>query len=166
VEFPPYAYVPGHWPHPVRDPQGHAYGREEVEVPALDPAAWREDATWCEGIELFDHGYYWEAHEAWERLWIAAGRTGVVGDLLSGLIKLAAAGIKIRQGMGPQAAALGARAVERFERAQAGSGAESLAGLRFEDLRAIAGEATGIGDVDATGAERVRVVFEGRLRPP
>ncbi|TGQ49534.1 DUF309 domain-containing protein, partial [Mesorhizobium sp. M1C.F.Ca.ET.210.01.1.1] len=24
------------------------------------------------GIDLFNHGYYWEAHEAWEPLWHAA----------------------------------------------------------------------------------------------
>ncbi|MBI1348759.1 DUF309 domain-containing protein [bacterium] len=49
-------------------------------------------------IDLFNHGYYWEAHEAWEALWVAVGRSGPVADLLKGLIKLAAAGVKLRAG--------------------------------------------------------------------
>lgn len=46
---------------------------------------------------MFNHGYYWEAHEAWEAVWHAAGRKGLVADYLKGLIKLAAAGVKIRE---------------------------------------------------------------------
>ena len=57
------------------------------------------------GVELFNAGYYWEAHEAWEALWHAAGRRGPTADLLKGLIKLAAAGVKVRErqehGVGP-----------------------------------------------------------------
>lgn len=47
---------------------------------------------------MFNAGYYWEAHEAWEGVWIAAGRQGLVADYVKGLIKLAAAGVKIREG--------------------------------------------------------------------
>ena len=48
-------------------------------------------------IELFNAGYYWEAHEAWEGLWHAHGRRGATADLIKGLIKLAAAGVKVRE---------------------------------------------------------------------
>jgi predicted metal-dependent hydrolase len=50
------------------------------------------------GIDFFNHGYYWEAHEAWENLWHAAGRRGPVAEFLKGLIALAAAGVKAREG--------------------------------------------------------------------
>jgi predicted metal-dependent hydrolase len=50
------------------------------------------------GAELFNAGYYWEAHEVWEALWHAHGRRGVTADLLKALIKLAAAGVKVREG--------------------------------------------------------------------
>ena len=50
------------------------------------------------GIDLFNAGYYWESHVAWESLWLAAGRQGPVADLLKGLIKLAAAGVKALEG--------------------------------------------------------------------
>jgi hypothetical protein len=93
--FPPYAYLPGKKPHPVRDPTGHSYHVEHIPVaagPSLDSDAF----LW--GLDLFNHGYYWEAHEAWEGLWQVVDRDGPLRMLLKGLILLSAAGIKIREG--------------------------------------------------------------------
>lgn len=50
------------------------------------------------GIDLFNHGYYWEAHEAWEGLWQVADRGAPLRMLFKGLILLSAAGVKIREG--------------------------------------------------------------------
>ncbi len=97
-EFPPYSYVPGHAPHPVSDPAGHMHGEEHEVAEALDPATWRDSEEYLYGCDLFNHGYYWEAHEAWESLWHAAGRRGEVADFLKGLIKTAAAAVKAREG--------------------------------------------------------------------
>jgi uncharacterized protein len=96
-EFPPYSYVPGQAPHPIRDPAGHMFGKEPSAAELLIEEWWNcEEYLW--GMDLFNHGYYWEAHEAWEGLWHAAGRSGPVADFLKGLIKLAAAGVKSREG--------------------------------------------------------------------
>ena len=93
--LPPYAYVPGGpWPHPTRSPAGHSYGRRDGPI-APTSAEW--SARFRRGIELFDAGYYWEAHEVWEGLWHAEGRRGPAADLIKGLIKLAAAGVKVRE---------------------------------------------------------------------
>ena len=46
------------------------------------------------GLDLFNHGYYWEAHEAWEGLWQVADRDGPLRMLFKGLIMLSAAGVK------------------------------------------------------------------------
>ncbi len=118
MPFPPYAYVPGHWPHPTRDPQGHSYGRPEITGRPLDddPTTWGDNEVFVRALELFDHGYYWEAHEGLEALWIAAGREGPIADLLSALIKLAAAAIKLRQQKPDSAAKLFAQASERLRR--------------------------------------------------
>jgi hypothetical protein len=51
------------------------------------------------GIDLFNYGYYWEAHEAWEDLWLGAERGSQLRLAFKGLILLAAAGVKIREGM-------------------------------------------------------------------
>ncbi|MBI1322762.1 DUF309 domain-containing protein [bacterium] len=98
MRFPPYTYVPGGpWPHPKSHPQGHAHHTPEYTVPPIDPDHWQESETYQQANRLFDAGYYWEAHEAWERLWHASHRTGPVARMLKGLIKLAAAGVKIRE---------------------------------------------------------------------
>ena len=96
--FPPYTYVPGQSPHPVSDPTGHMYGHQPVLPPPLDPTNWQQSEVYLYGIDLFNHGFYWEAHEAWESLWHAADRRGDVADFLKGLIKLAAAGVKSLEG--------------------------------------------------------------------
>ena len=49
----------------------------------------------CE-LDLFNHGYYWEAHEAWEGLWQVADRGDPLRMLFKGLILLSAAGVEIR----------------------------------------------------------------------
>jgi len=96
--LPPYAFVPGRFPHPTSDPTGHSFGEEPPVAPQVDPTRWQECRTYLYGIDLFNGGYYWESHVAWESLWIACGRKGMVADFLKGLIKLAAAGVKALEG--------------------------------------------------------------------
>jgi predicted metal-dependent hydrolase len=92
--LPAYAYLPGKSPHPVRDPTGHSYHVEPI--PVAVAASLSSDAfLW--GLDLFNHGYYWEAHEAWEGLWQVADRDGPLRMLFKGLILLSAAGVKIRE---------------------------------------------------------------------
>jgi len=96
--LPPHAYVAGKFPHPTRDPRGHSFGKPTLQVETVDPNRWRDCAPYQRGIDLFNHGYYWEAHEAWESVWHAAGRHGSTADFLKGLIALAAAGYKALEG--------------------------------------------------------------------
>lgn len=98
VDLPPYAYVPGRTPHPTSDPQGHSYGQAAPDAEWTDSADWRACRLYLRGIDLFNHGFYWEAHEAWEALWHACRRAGGPADFFKGLIKLAAAGVKAREG--------------------------------------------------------------------
>ena len=98
MKFPPYSYVTGKFPHPLREADGHAFGKAEPRATPLDPADWRSCDAYCQAVDLFNHGFYWEAHEAWEQVWLALGRTGETADFVKGLIKLAAAGVKAREG--------------------------------------------------------------------
>ena len=93
--FPPYAYLPGKEPHPVRDPMGHSYHVEPILV-AAEASLGSDVFLW--GLDLFNHGYYWEAHEAWESLWQLAERGSSLRMLFKGLILLSAAGVKVREG--------------------------------------------------------------------
>ncbi len=98
--LPPYSYVPGRFPHPHSDPNGHSYGRPPAPASRPDPDAWPSCVAYLRGIDLFNHGYYWEAHEAWESLWHACGRAGPLADFFKALIQLAVAGVKLREGRG------------------------------------------------------------------
>jgi hypothetical protein len=113
--FPAYAHIPGTTPHPIRDPAGHSYKVRLSEVVTADPADWRSCDLYREGVDLFNAGYYWEAHEAWEAVWVAAGRRGAGADFLKALIKLAAGGVKIREGTPAGARRHLRRALELFE---------------------------------------------------
>jgi hypothetical protein len=111
-ELPPYSYVTGQFPHPIRDAAGHSYGHLPETVEPIDESNWRTNAAWLWAIDLFNQGFFWEAHEAWEGLWHAAGRRGVTADFLKGLIKLAAAGVKHREGRPEGVRRHTARAIE------------------------------------------------------
>jgi hypothetical protein len=97
IPFPSYAYVPGRAPHPASE-DGHLIGRFEPEGVLIEDPGSSRDAAWLRGVDLFNHGYYWEAHEVWEGAWKACGKRGVVADFLKALIKLAACGVKVREG--------------------------------------------------------------------
>lgn len=93
--FPAYRFIPGRTPHPTRDPRGHSY--QVPHDPALehfDPARWHESEAYLYGIDLYNHGYWWEAHEAWEACWIAAGKQTETGLFLQGLIQITAGCLK------------------------------------------------------------------------
>jgi hypothetical protein len=95
--FPPYRYVPGLYPQPVRDPAGHSYDpRPQVRRHvSWDPLSWRALSDWKWGVDLFNAFYFWEAHEAWEGLWAVKPRTSAPATTLQGLIQVAAALLKV-----------------------------------------------------------------------
>lgn len=53
-------------------------------------------ASLVEGIALFNEEKFWHAHEAWERIWLAA--VGEEKSFLQGLIQLAAAYHHVQRG--------------------------------------------------------------------
>lgn len=82
-------------PHPRNDPGGHSYDQEEEYLPSFMPESWRTCEPYLYGIDLFNHGYWWEAHDALESVWLAAGqKTTLCGVFLQGLIQLAGAQLK------------------------------------------------------------------------
>ena len=140
VEFPSYAYVPGRGPHPVSDPRGHSYGSALSGIAAPDPENPSGSPQFLQAVDLFNYGYYWEAHEVWEALWIACGRSGSTADFLKGLIKLAAAGVKAREGRPPGVRRHAERARELFEATAQATGVTAVLGLDLKQLIAAAEE--------------------------
>jgi hypothetical protein len=90
-DLPPYTYVPGYAAHPLSDTDGHM---QQFSL----PETWSQQDHLLWGSHLFKHGYYWEAHEAWEHLWLELGRTTEEALTVKGLIKLAASAVKCREG--------------------------------------------------------------------
>jgi hypothetical protein len=161
VALPPAAFVPGRTPRPDQ-PAG-----DRPEQP-LSPTNWPESRAYLHGIDLFNHGYYWEAHEKWEGLWHASGRRGTTADFLKGLIKLAAAGVKVREGRPDGVVSHSRRAAELFGQVAAALGGEGARylGLVLRDLldfsRAAEGQEPAARPDEAPGP---RVVFAFVLRP-
>jgi hypothetical protein len=137
--FPPYSFVPGLNPHPEAEPAAQAV---QAALSMPEPEHWQECRPYLRGLDLFNHGYYWEAHEVWEGLWHACGREGPRADFLKGLIKLAAAGVKVREGQPEGVRGHAARAAELF-REVAGVQGPHYFGLSLQELAGWADEIAG-----------------------
>lgn len=127
--FPPYAFLPGRDPHPVRDPEGHSYGADEGPGERFDPADWRACTDYLWGVDLYNHGYLWEAHEAWEGLWHASKHDPVQASCLQGLIQCAAACLKVRMGEPRGVARLAEMGTKRLADVAEATGSGTYMGL-------------------------------------
>jgi hypothetical protein len=82
-------YLPGSG---AAHPRQGAQAKEPACEPLLPHERWREQDRYLHGVDLFNHAFWWEAHEAWEGLWARADGTQRL--FLQGLIQLAAALLK------------------------------------------------------------------------
>lgn len=99
-QLPPYRFVPGLNPHPINDPNGHAYG---VEFPKnytseLTERNSHQHPGFLYGVDLFNHAYWWECHELFEAIWKASPNQKIK-NALQGIIQIAA--ILLNACMGP-----------------------------------------------------------------
>ena len=93
ISFPPYRYVPGLHPHPIKHPKGHMYEGSSL---FQRGEGWEEDERFLYGADLFDGRFYWEAHENWEHCWHRA--EGSYKICIQGLIQVSAAILKHHMG--------------------------------------------------------------------
>jgi predicted metal-dependent hydrolase len=149
----------------MRDPRGHSFGHQEPAPAALDLARWQQSDEYLFGIDLFNHGYYWEAHECWESLWIACGRSGTTADFLKALIKLAAAGVKVREGRSEGVRRHARRAIELFHAVKVHHREPRVGGFDLERLLAIAESVASHPPAKPEGQSPVEVVFGFLLEP-
>jgi hypothetical protein len=165
-ELPPYAFVPGGpWPHPTRSPRGHSFARGKESAPPIVGEEWEQSETYLRGCDLFNAGYYWEAHESWEALWHAHGRRGPIADVLKGLIKLAAAGVKVRERQPHGVTTHARRAAALFASARS-EGGSRLLGLELGALAEVALRIAEAPPSDPGPMEaRVTRVFAFRIDP-
>lgn len=115
--LPSYRFVPGLEPHPTNDPRGHSYNRPPpFEVAPMDGYRWWESPAYLYGCDLYNRGFWWEAHEAWEAIWQIAGRESPERAGLQGLIQLANCHLKLYMGRPNVIPRLQQRYAGHFER--------------------------------------------------
>lgn len=88
---PDWAYVPGQTP---RHPDG-LFDPIRGTVTDADPMT---SAAWRVGLAFLRDGYFWEAHEVLEPVWMACPAGSPDRALVQALIQLANAGLKRRMG--------------------------------------------------------------------
>ena len=134
--FPPYRFVPGRHPHPTAHPDGHSYlppGHVEPPVTFVPPGRWRESPDYLYGCDLYNHAFWWEAHEAWEGLWRVTPAESAQRRFLQGVIQLAAIHIQLFQGHADGVARLRETSRRHLEAAMQLADATQLMGLDIED---------------------------------
>ncbi len=114
--FPPYRFIPGKSPHPTRDPEGHSFKKQLEQLASFENNRWQSCNAYLYGIDLFNHGYWWEAHEALEAVWLAAGRQTETGLFIQGLIQVAVAHLKKLQGFNEVAKRMATKGIEKMKR--------------------------------------------------
>ncbi len=99
--LPPHAYVPG---RTERHPEGYFDAVRDTVQPGMGPADLTRSAAFQTGLHYLEEGYYWEAHEVFEPVWMALPADSAERRVVQALIQLANAHLK--QGMGRPKAAL------------------------------------------------------------
>ncbi|MFO0877050.1 MAG: DUF309 domain-containing protein [Gemmataceae bacterium] len=164
-QLPPYSYVPGLLPHPVSDPAGYLHGKVMFAPCQGEPAQFLTCQNFLRGIDLFNHGFYWEAHEAWERCWHTMGRRGPRSLFLQGLIKLAAAAVKVREGKSKGTRHLAAGAQRCFDQARLELSEVGLGAKTWLLLSRLCQEASDQATDHPDQNRAVRVLFSVCLQP-
>ncbi|MBL4646786.1 MAG: DUF309 domain-containing protein [Rhizobiales bacterium] len=90
--FPPYAYVPG---QTERHPEGWFDDiRNTVPVEGAPEVDLMQCKAFVTGLAYIESGYFWEAHEVLEPVWMASPQRSECQAALLGLIQLANAQLK------------------------------------------------------------------------
>lgn len=110
------------------------YGVTEPEARRLTESDWWENEDYLFAFDLFNAGYFWEAHTYWERLWCLPGTAETARLLLRGLIQLAAARLKLAQTQPEGSRKLVERARRAFEELRRLRGEESYLGVDLDKV--------------------------------
>jgi hypothetical protein len=124
--LPPCAYVPGRSARPPAIAPSDARDAALPQPSYLPDERWLDNAEYLWGVDLYNQGFFWEAHEAWEGLWRAAEHDELQRLFLQGLIQCAAACLKAAIGDADACLRLSARGLARLERVNAGHGARYM----------------------------------------
>jgi len=89
--LPSHAYVPG---QNARHSEGAFDTIRDTAQPGMSDVELAASAAFQTGLRYLDQGYYWEAHEVLEPVWMACPPNAVSRSVVQGLIQLANARLK------------------------------------------------------------------------
>lgn len=92
LPLPSRRYVPGAGGEPDRGPLNAA--KATIKGP-MQPERWAAHAAYRYGARLHVDGFFWEAHEVWEAVWLTCAHNSAERHLLRGLIQTTNAALKL-----------------------------------------------------------------------
>ena len=95
----------------------------------MEPGELTGSDAWGAGWALFERGYFWEAHEVWEPIWLALPPNRGARHAVQAAIQLANAALKLRMGRVAAARRLCALAREAAGRANGANAPDDSLGL-------------------------------------
>jgi hypothetical protein len=129
--LPAQPYRPG---ETARHPEGLFDPIRDSVRPGMSEAALARSEAMAAGLYYLDHGYFWEAHEVLEPVWMACPPGSASREAAQALIQIANAALK--QSMGRRRAAARIAALAEGHLAEAGhAGRAEVLGLPLESLR-------------------------------
>lgn len=130
IALPDRAYVPGEG---ARHPEGAFDHLRATARPGMSADALARSDAWRGGLWFLAQGYFWEAHEVIEPVWMALPPNSAERRMAQAVIQLANGALKLRMGR-PGAAARLAGQVE----ALCGENAGPVMGVHGAEMRAAA----------------------------
>lgn len=116
IPLPAHAYLPG---MTARHPEGCFDGLKGGLEPGMNWGRIAASPAWRNGIALLRHGYYWEAHEVLEAVWMHTAPDTAERALVQGVIQIANARLKLAMGRAKAAARIAGMAADHLKAAEA-----------------------------------------------
>lgn len=113
IDLPKFRYIPGQGPHPRHLAKGSHFPELPSPIP-LSLESWQDSVHYRYAVDLFNYGYWWEAHEVLEVLWVQAKRETPTGIFLQGLIQISAALLKESQALHKASLSLTAKGLPKI----------------------------------------------------
>lgn len=92
VPMPPHAHIPG---RNCRHDEGRWDDVRATAQPGMSAEALAASPAFTAGMDFFENGFFWEAHEVWEAVWMACPPNSAEHRFVQALIQLANAELKL-----------------------------------------------------------------------
>ena len=130
ITLPGHAYVPG---ETERHPEETFALYHASVAQHMSPEDLQETLSWRAGLVFLDNGFFWEAHEVLEPVWMATPRDSAEHQMVQAVIQIANAALKLKMRRPAAAKRLCHRARDHL-RAARSSGGEVVMGQSVQDM--------------------------------